>query len=202
MPRKLTVRLDSDEVFWWPPERLRLAVRPYLRWRKRNARHRAGKRNERHRAGQACRAAGGTCGQAATAGAVAVRSRRHPGLLPLSLLQRCRRGRPFGFMSCGLKCRLALAVMNGCLMLMAEMGLGNGRRERKRDQDDRRSQNSHDQLLWHDGLIVTQVSVTYRGGTVNSRCWIPGSCFACSGMTPRAGLLFMVFISPTPQAGR
>jgi hypothetical protein len=55
--------------------------------------------------------------------------------------------------------RLALAVMNGCLVLMAEMSLGNRRRERKRDQDDRRSQNSHDLLLWHDGSIVAQVSL-------------------------------------------
>ena len=60
--------------------------------------------------------------EAAAAGAIAVRSRGRPGLLPLSLLQRCRRGRPFGFMSCGLKCGLALAVMNGCLVLMADMG--------------------------------------------------------------------------------
>jgi hypothetical protein len=44
--------------------------------------------------------------------------------------------------------------MNGCLVLMAEMSLGNGRRERKRDQNDRRSQNSHNLLLWHNGSIV------------------------------------------------
>lgn len=52
---------------------------------------------------------------------------------------------------------MALAVMNrsvvnGLLMLMTEMGLGNRRRERKRDQNDRRPQNSHDQLLRHDAL--------------------------------------------------
>jgi hypothetical protein len=29
----------------------------------------------------------------------------------------------------GLRCDLALAAMNGCLVLMADMGLGNGRRE-------------------------------------------------------------------------
>ena len=54
----------------------------------------------------------------------------------------------------GLKCGLTVAAMNRCLVLMADMGLGNGRRKRKRDQDDRRSQNSHSQLLQHDGSIV------------------------------------------------
>jgi hypothetical protein len=52
---------------------------------------------------------------------------------------------------------------------MAGMGAGDGRRERKRDQDDRRSQNSHDLLPWHDGSIVAQVPPRYRGGTGNSR---------------------------------
>ena len=165
-PRKLTVRLVSDEVFRRPPERLRLAVRRYLRRRKRNARYRPGKQDERHRAGQACRAAGGAREQAAAAGAIAVRSRGRSGLLPLSLLQRCR---PFGFTSCDLRCGLALAVMNGCLVLMADMGPRNRRLKRKRDQDDRRSQNSHNLLLWHGALIVAQASVRYRGGTGNSR---------------------------------
>jgi hypothetical protein len=89
-------------------------------------------------------------------------------VLPLSLLQRCG-CRPFGSMRCDLRGRLALAVMNGRLMLMADMGPGNRRRERKHDQDDRRSQNSHDLLLWHDGSIVAQVSPRYRRGTGNSR---------------------------------
>ena len=168
-PRKLTVRLVSDEVFRRPPERLRLAVRRYLRRRKRNARYRPGKQDERHRAGQACRAAGGAREQAAAAGAIAVRSRGRAGLLPLSLLQRCRRGRPLGFTSCGLGCGLALTVMNGCQVLMADMGPRDRRRKRKRDQDDRRSQNSHNLLLWHGALIVAQASVRYRGGTGNSR---------------------------------
>jgi hypothetical protein len=42
---------------------------------------------------------------------------------------------------------LAVATMNhrlrGSMMFMAGMGLDNRRRERKHDQDDRRSQNSH-----------------------------------------------------------
>jgi hypothetical protein len=46
--------------------------------------------------------------------------------------------------------------MNGYLVLMADMGPGNGRRERKHDQDDRRSQNSHDLLLQHNRPIVAQ----------------------------------------------
>ena len=128
-----------------------------------------GNGDERHGTRQPGRAAGSACGQAAVAGAIPVRSRRRLGLLPLSLLQRCRRGRPFGFMRRGLRCGLALAAMNGCLVLMADMGLGNRRRERKHDQDDRRSQNSHDLLLQHDGSIVAQVSLRYRRGTGNSR---------------------------------
>ncbi len=66
-------------------------------------------------------------------------------------------------MRCDLRGRLALAVMNGRLMLMADMGPGNRRRERKHDQDDRRSQNSHHLLLWHDGSIVAQVSLDIAG---------------------------------------
>jgi hypothetical protein len=56
-----------------------------------------------------------------------------------------------------------MAAMNGCRVLMAGMGLGNGRRERKHDQDDRRSQNSHGQLLWHDRLVVAQVPLDIAG---------------------------------------
>jgi hypothetical protein len=173
-------------VFWRAPERLRLAVWPHLGWDKRNARYRLRKGHECYGTRQPGRAAGGTCGQAAVAGAIPVRNRGRPGLLPLTLLQRCRRGRPFGSMRCDLGGRLALAVMSGCLVLMADMGLGNRGRERKHDQDDRRSQNSHNLLLWHDGSIVAQVSLRYRRGTGNSRS--PGkpdprhsSCFARPG---------------------
>ena len=56
-------------------------------------------------------------------------------------------------MRSGLKCDLTLTAMNGCQVRMA-VGLGNGRRERKRDQDDRRSQNSHDPVLQHDALLL------------------------------------------------
>jgi hypothetical protein len=56
-------------------------------------------------------------------------------------------------MRCGQKCDLALAAMNGCMVLMASMGFGKGRRERKHDHDDRRSQNAHGQLLQHDGPL-------------------------------------------------
>lgn len=167
MPRKLTVRLDSDEVFWRPPERLRLAVWPHLRRRKRNARYRRGKRYECRRARQPGRAAGGACGQAAVAGAVAIGSRGRLGLIPLSLVQRCRRGRRHGYMRSGLNCGL-VAVMNGRLVLMAEMGLRNRRRERKRDQDDRRSQNSHSQSLQHDYSIVAHALTRCRRGTRKS----------------------------------
>ena len=62
-------------------------------------------------------------------------------------------------MRSGLKCNPALAAMNGCQVRMADMGLGNRRHERKRDQDDRRSQNSHDLLLQHDGSIVAQAGL-------------------------------------------
>jgi hypothetical protein len=48
--------------------------------------------------------------------------------------------------------------VGGGTVLMAAMGLGDGRRERKRDQDDRRSQNSHKSLLQHDGRIVAHVA--------------------------------------------
>jgi hypothetical protein len=41
------------------------------------------------------------------------------------------------------------------MVLMADMGQGNRRRERKRDHDDRRSQNAHGQLLQHDGPVGT-----------------------------------------------
>ena len=50
---------------------------------------------------------------------------------------------------------MARVNMSGGTVLMADMGLGNGRRERKRDQDDRRSQNSRYSLLQHDGLVST-----------------------------------------------
>mgnify|MGYP003541572314 CR=1 FL=1 len=63
--------------------------------------------------------------QAAAASAVAVGSRKCSGLIPLRLLQRCGRRGPFGFSGFGLQCRMALAVMQGCLVLMAKMGLGN-----------------------------------------------------------------------------
>jgi len=42
-------------------------------------------------------------------------------------------------------CRLR----GGSMMLVAAMGLDNRRREGKHDQDDRRSQNSHDPLFHH-----------------------------------------------------
>ncbi|WP_156042019.1 hypothetical protein [Bradyrhizobium sp. URHD0069] len=50
---------------------------------------------------------------------------------------------------------MAVAAMNhrwrGSMMLMAGMGLDNRRRERKHDQDDRRSQDSHNLLFNHYG---------------------------------------------------
>jgi len=80
--------------------------------------------------------------------------------------------------------------MNGCLVLMADMGLGNRRRERKHDQDDRRSQNSHDLLLWHNRSIAAQGPPRYRRGTGNSRSSrepdpCHGSCFATPEMTAK-----------------
>jgi len=63
----------------------------------------------------------------------------------------------------GLGYDLALAAMNGGLVRMADMGLGNRRRKRKRDQDDRRSQNSHDLLLQHDRSIVAQAPLDIAG---------------------------------------
>jgi hypothetical protein len=46
---------------------------------------------------------------------------------------------------------------------MADMGPSNRRRERKRDQDDRRSQNSHDLWHWHDGSVVAQAPLDIAG---------------------------------------
>jgi hypothetical protein len=49
------------------------------------------------------------------------------------------------------------------------MGLGNRRRERKRDQDDRRSQNSLDLLLQHDASNCCTSTLRYRRGAESSR---------------------------------
>jgi hypothetical protein len=42
---------------------------------------------------------------------------------------------------------VAAVKLGGGMVLMAHMGQGNRRRKRKRDHDDRRSQNAHGQLL-------------------------------------------------------
>jgi len=66
-------------------------------------------------------------------------------------------------MRSGLKRDLALAAMNGCQVRMVDMGPGSRRRERKRDQDDRRSQNPNNLLLQHDGSIVAQAPLDIAG---------------------------------------
>lgn len=64
---------------------------------------------------------------------------------------------------------MAAVKLSGGMVLMARMGQGNRRRKRKRDHDDRRSQNAHGQLLQQDNPIVAQAQVTYRQAGANSR---------------------------------
>jgi hypothetical protein len=73
----------------------------------------------------------------------------------LSLLQHFLRCRSFGL----IKCELTMAAMDvrRSMVRMAAMGLGNRRRERKHDHDDRGSQNAHNSLLQHHRPIVARV---------------------------------------------
>jgi hypothetical protein len=50
-----------------------------------------------------------------------------------------------------MNCRMS----DGSMMLVAAMSLNNRRRERKHDQDDRRSQHSHNPLFNHHGSILS-----------------------------------------------
>ncbi len=85
----------------------------------------------------------------------------------LDLLQRHRRRRLPGLIHRGLA--VGAVSVNGSMVLVAGMGLGNGRRQRKHDQDDRRSENPQYALRQHGGLVVAQVPARYRRQIGNSR---------------------------------
>lgn len=70
---------------------------------------------------------------------------------------------------------LAVDTMNyrlrGSMMLMAGMGLGNRRRERKHDQDDRRFQNSHRLPFNHQNSFLQSAAQPIYPGSPEQPRW-------------------------------
>ncbi|WFU19215.1 hypothetical protein [Bradyrhizobium sp. CB3481] len=80
---------------------------------------------------------------------------------------------------------MAAMDVNGGMMRVADVGPGNGGRERKHDQDDRSSQHAHNSLLQHHSPMAPQARTRYRRGTGNS---IP-QCGGTDMVTARVILL-------------